>query len=121
MIGQTWEVIGLEKHHPPQLHGIEVGQATLAAVLMYKRLYEKTDDEKIKALIEPYLPAFDKALQLQKAIHIPFAVHDRQEFLDGIYRGRTFRERYTLLQYLYDRNLLEEYAEFAYDATMALE
>jgi hypothetical protein len=41
--------------------------------------------------------------------------------LDGVYRGRTFRERYTLLQYLYDRGLLEEYAEYSFDATMALE
>ena len=57
----------------------------------------------------------------QKAIHIPFAVHDRQEFLDGIYRGRTFRERYTLLQYLYDRDLLEKYAEWSYEKAMELE
>ena len=121
MIGQTWEVIGLELGHAPQLHGIEVGQATFTAILMYKRLYETTEDERIKALVAPYLPAFDKVIELQKSIHIPFAVHDKQEFLDGIYRGRTFRERYTLLQYLYDRGLLEEYAEYSFDATMALE
>lgn len=121
MIGQTWEVIGLEKEHPPQLHGIEVGQATFTAILMYKRLYETTTDKKIKALIAPYLPAFDRVIELQKKIHIPFAVHDKQEFLDGVYRGRTFRERYTLLQYLYDRDLLEEYAQWAFDKTMELE
>jgi hypothetical protein len=35
-----------------------------------------------------------------------------------VLRGRTFRDRYTILQYLYDQGKLEEYAEAAYDAVM---
>lgn len=120
MIGQTWEVIGLENKHTPQLHGIEVGQATFVAIVMYKRLYETTTDMQIKNLIEPYVPAFDRVIELQKKIHIPFTVSECKMFLDGIYRGRTFRERYTLLQYLYDLDLLREYAEYSFEETMKL-
>ena len=39
--------------------------------------------------------------------------------MEGVRRGRTFRVRYTLLQYLYDRGLLEDYAATAYEEIMA--
>ena len=118
MVGQTWEIMDIEKGKVPNLHGIEVGEATFMAIVMYKRLYQKTEDMWLKGLIEKYLPAFDKILELQKIIKIPFTVTDKDKFLEGIYRGRTFRERYTLLQYLFDRGELEEYAQACYEETM---
>ncbi len=118
MIGQTWEVMDIEKGKPPHLHGIEVGEATFVAIVMYQKLYEETDDAWIKETIEKYLPAFEMILNLQKEIKIPFTVTNREKFVEGILRGRTFRVRYTLLQYLYDKGKLEEYAEYAYDKTM---
>ena len=118
MVGQTWEIMDIEKGKVPNLHGIEVGEATFMAIVMYKRLYQKTEDMWLKGLIEKYLPAFDKILELQKIIKIPFTVTDKDKFLEGIYRGRTFRVRYTLLQYLYDRGELEEYAQECYEETM---
>lgn len=118
MVGQTWEIMDIEKGKAPNLHGIEVGEATFAAIVMYMELYRRTVDEWLKSLIGKYIPAFNKILELQKVIKLPFTVTDKKEFIEGIIRGRTFRERYTLLQYLYDRNLLEEYAEFAYEETM---
>ena len=118
MIGQTWEIMDIEKGKRPNLHGIEVGEATFAAIVMYKELYRNTDDQWLKSLIEKYLPAFNTILELQKTIKLPFTVTGKKEFTEGVLRGRTFRERYTLLQYLYDRNQLEKYAEFAYDETM---
>ena len=118
MVGQTWEIMDIEKGKTPNLHGVEVGEATFAAIVMYKELYERTDDAWLKELIGKYIPSFDKVLELQKIIKIPFTVKDKDKFLEGIHRGRTFRERYTLLQYLYDRDLLDEYAENAYEKTM---
>ena len=56
--------------------------------------------------------------QLQKVLKLPFTVTDRARFVEGVLRGRTFRERYTILQYLYDRGKLEEYAEAVYDTVM---
>ena len=72
----------------------------------------------LKALIEKYLPHFDAICALQEAIHIPYAVTDKDIFTEGVLRGRTFRVRYTVLQYLYDKGLLEEYTEYAYGETM---
>ncbi len=118
MIGQTWEIMDVECGKVPNLHGIEVGEATFAAIVMFKELYRRTDDSHIKALIGKYLPDFEKILELQKIIKIPFTVKDKDRFVEGVLRGRTFRERYTLLQYLFDRGELEEYADFAYGETM---
>jgi len=114
MVGQTWEVIGLEEHHKPQLHGVEVGQATFTAISIFRKLYRETDDKTLKAFIGKYLPAFDRICELQKVIKIPFTVQDKKMYIDGILRGRTFRVRYTVLQYLYEQGKLEEYAEAAY-------
>ncbi|MBR5307303.1 MAG: sn-glycerol-1-phosphate dehydrogenase [Clostridia bacterium] len=119
MVGQTWEVMDVEKGKTPQLHGIEVGEATFMAMLMYKKLYEDDRcDSWLRELIEKYIPAFDKVLELQKIIKIPFTVTDKEKFVEGIMRGRTFRVRYTLLQYLFDKGMLEEYADSIYDETM---
>ena len=118
MIGQTWEIMDLEKGKTPNLHGIEVGEATFVAMVMYKKLWEETDDEELKKLIDKYLPEFNKIFELQKELKIPFTVTDRKAFCEGVVRGRTFRERYTLLQYLYDNNMLDEYIEYAFEETM---
>ncbi len=118
MIGQTWEIMDLEKGKVPNLHGIEVGEATFAAIVMYKKIYEETGEQWLKDIIEKYLPAFEKILELQKKIKIPFTVTNKESFVKGVLRGRTFRIRYTLLQYLYDLGKLEEYAEYAFDETM---
>ncbi len=118
MIGQTWEVMDLEKGKTPNLHGIEVGEATIAAILLYQRIYRETDEMWLKELIRPYLPAFERVLALQAELKIPFTVMHKAEFVEGVLRGRTFRERYTLLQYLYDKGLLSEYAEWAFDECM---
>jgi glycerol dehydrogenase-like iron-containing ADH family enzyme len=121
MIGQTWEIMDLENHRPNHLHGIEVGEATFTAISMFRRLYTESPDSKIKALIERFLPFFENVCDLQRTLHLPFAVTDKRIFTEGVLRGRTFRERYTLLQYLYDRGQLEDYAESAYTETMDMQ
>lgn len=119
MIGQTWEVMDVEEGKVPNLHGIEVGEGTFTAVEMFRKLYRETGDEKLKGLIGKYLPAFDRLEELQKTLKLPFTVTDHDRFIEGVLRGRTFRDRYTILQYLYDQGKLEEYAEAAYEAVMA--
>ena len=118
MIAQTWEVMDVEDGHVPNLHGIEVGEGTFAAMEIFRKLHRETHDKGMKGLIEKYLPAFDRLEALQKTLKLPFTVTDRERFVDGVLRGRTFRDRYTVLQYLYDLGRLEEYAEAAYDAMM---
>jgi len=118
MIGQTWEVMDVEEGKTPNLHGIEVGEGTFTAIELFRRLYGETKDAGLKGLIEKYLPAFDRIEQLQKKLQIPFTVTDKQRYIQGILRGRTFRDRYTILQYLYDLGKLEEYAEQVYEPVM---
>jgi glycerol-1-phosphate dehydrogenase [NAD(P)+] len=114
MIGQTWEIMDLEAGRELRLHGHDVGAATFVAISMYKKLYRETDDKRIKMLVEKYLPAFEKIEDLQKKIQLPITVKEHDKFTEGCLRGRTFRERYTLLEYLYQRGMLEEYIEAAY-------
>ena len=118
MIGQTWEVMDVEEGKVPNLHGIEVGEGVFTAMEIFRRLYGEIEEGTVKNLIEKYLPAFDKIEALQKVLKLPFTVTDRARFVEGVLRGRTFRERYTILQYLYDRGKLEEYAEAVYDTVM---
>ena len=118
MIGQTWEVMDVEEGKVPNLHGIEVGEGTFTAVEIFRKLYAETGDGKMKQLIGKYLPAFDRLEALQKTLKLPFTVTDRNRFIEGVLRGRTFRDRYTILQYLYEAGKLEEYAAAAYDAVM---
>lgn len=118
MVGQTWEVMDVEEGKVPNLHGIEVGEATFVAIEMFRLLYNETDDAHLRSLIEKYLPAFDRIEALQKKLHLPFTVVDKDRFVEGILRGRTFRVRYTILQYLYDIGKLESYAERVFDIVM---
>ncbi len=115
MIGQTWEIMDLESGRELQLHGHDVGAATFVAISMYKKLYNETDDIEIKTLIEKYLPDFERIEVLQKTLQIPMTAKERNKFTEGCLRGRTFRERYTLLEYLYQKGKLEEYIESAYE------
>lgn len=119
MIGQTWEVMDVEEGKNPNLHGIEVCEGTFAAVEIFRKLYRETDDAALKGLIEKYLPAFDRLEKLQQVLRIPFTVVNHDRFIEGVLRGRTFRDRYTVLQYLYDIGKLEEYAEAAWTEVMA--
>ena len=118
MIGQTWEVMDVEEGKVPNLHGIEVGEGTFTAIELFRRLHRETDDELLRSLIGKYLPAFDRLEALQKTLKLPFTVTDRDRFVQGILRGRTFRDRYTVLQYLYDKGMLEEYANDVYRTVM---
>ena len=86
MIGQTWEVIDLENGRCPHLHGVDVGQATFVAMIMYMKLYEETKDHDVKGLIEKYIPFFSKVFEVQKELKLPFMVnYQRENFQSQIY------------------------------------
>ena len=118
MIAQTWEIMDVQAGRLPYLHGIEVGCATFEVMEIFRRVYREIDDPRIRPLIEKYLPKFDELEQMQKRIHLPFTQTDHDVIIEGTLRGRTFRDRYTILQYLYDKGLLEDYAESAYKDMM---
>ena len=121
MVGQTWETMDVEEGKLPNSHGIECGEAALMAMAMFRRLHRETEDAGLKAMIAEFLPLFDEVRAMQRVVKMPFTVTDKQRFVEGVLRGRTFRVRYTLLQYLYDRGLLEDYAASAFDEIMAMD
>lgn len=113
IIAHAWELKSVENGEKPNLHGIEVCQATRLVAEMYRLLYKETEDIHLKELIEKYLPYFDAVDKFCIDMNMPNAVNDYETITDGIYRSLTLRDRYTILFYLRDKGLFEKYAEYA--------
>ena len=115
IVAHAWELFDVERGHTPHLHGLEVCEATRLIALMYQMLYRETDDNRLKALIEPYLPYFDAIEEFCKQMKMPPTVTDRETMLAGIRRALVMRDRYTILFYLRDKGMLDDYASRAVD------
>lgn len=115
IVSHAWELYTLEEGKLPNLHGLEVCQATRLIAIMYQMLYAETDDEAVRTLIAPYLPYFDAVERFCTEMKMPNPIKDKQRMYDGIMRALPMRNRYTILFYLNDRGLLEDYARRAVD------
>ncbi len=115
IIGHAWELYDVENGLTPHLHGLEVCQATRIVIHMYRRLLRETNDAHLKELITKYLPYFDAVEEFCVKMNMPCVTLDRDQILKGIHKGLILRDRYTILFYLRDRNLFEDYAEYATD------
>ncbi len=113
IIAHAWELESVENGQKPNLHGLEVCEGTRIVAEMYKKLYRETDDVHLKSLIEKYLPYFDKVEAFCEKMKMPNVTTDYDTILRGIHRALGLRDRYTVLFYLRDRGLFEEYAESA--------
>lgn len=115
IIAHAWEIEDVEKGEKPNLHGLEVCEATRIVVYMYRLLLEETNDEHLRTLITRYLPYFDKVEKFCREMDMPNVTTDREKIVRSVYRALTMRDRYTILFYLRDRGLLERYTEYAAD------
>jgi glycerol-1-phosphate dehydrogenase [NAD(P)+] len=115
IVAHAWEVFDIEAGRPPNLHGLEVCEATRLIAIMYKLLLEETDDAHLKELITRYLPYFDAVEEFCVKMKVPSPVVDREEILRGIHRALGMRNRYTILFYLRDLGRLDDYAVRATD------
>lgn len=120
IIAHAWELYDVEHGNPPHLHGLEVCEATRLVAIMYKTLYERTEDKHLKELIEKYLPYFDAVEEFCVKMQVPPTVTDRQVIIDGIHRALIMRDRYTILFYLRDKGELDWYAEKATDELLKI-
>ncbi len=111
IVAHAWELFDIEEGRKPNLHGLEVVEATRLVALMYKLVYNDTQDEKIKALIEKYIPYFDNVEKFCVDMEVPLVVTDKDTMIAGFKRAVTMRDRYTILFYLRDRGILDEYIE----------
>ncbi len=115
IIGHAWELEDVENGRKPSLHGLEVCEATRIVAEIYTLLYNETSDMHLKALIEKYIPYFKKVEEFCIKMNVPSPVKDRERILKSIDRALVLRDRYTVLFYLRDRNLLKDYAVRATD------
>ena len=113
IIAHSWELDCVERGEKPNLHGLEVSEATLLVAYMYRLLYAETEDMHLKTLIEKYLPYFDSVEKFCRQMKLPLPVTRPDEMLAGIRRAVHLRDRYTILFYLRDQRALERYAEYA--------
>lgn len=120
IIAHAWELYDIENGISPNLHGLEVCEATRLVAIMYKMLYEETDDGGVKSLIERYIPYFDAVEEFCTKMKMPPTVTDREVIINGVKRALNMRDRYTILFYLRDINKLDEYTERAADKLLLL-
>ena len=76
-------------------------------------LYSETDDSHLKSLIEKYLPYFEEVERFCDKMNVPNVTVDPEAIRRAILRALKMRDRYTILFYLNDRGLLEEYTDRA--------
>ena len=120
IVAHAWELHDVEQGNRPNLHGLEVCEATRLIAIMYKMLREDTDDEHVKELIDKYIPYFDAVEEFCVKMQVPPTVTDRDVIVNGIKRALVMRDRYTILFYLRDHGKFEEYAEKAADKLLEL-
>ena len=118
IVAHAWELFDVEQGNPPHLHGLEVCEATRLIAILYQMLYQETDDTHLKALIEKYLPYFEAVEEFCKKMKMPPTVREKETILAGIKRALIMRDRYTILFYLRDKGILDDYAERAADALL---
>ena len=120
IVAHAWELFDVEAGNAPNLHGLEVCEATRLIAIMYQMLYEETADAHLKSLIEKYLPYFQAVEEFCIKMKVPPTVTDREMILAGIRRALILRDRYTVLFYLRDMGKIEEYAQKATDKLLAV-
>lgn len=120
IIAHAWELFDIERGEKPHLHGLEVCEATRLVAILYRMLYAESDDARLLSLIEGYLPYFDAVEEFCVKMKVPPTVTDRETILAGIKRALVMRDRYTVLFYLRDRGLLDDYAERATERLLQL-
>lgn len=109
IIAHAWELYDIENGNPPALHGLYVCEASRLVAAIFRRLLSETKDSHLKSLISKYIRRFDAMDEFCKKVNIPCPIKEKETILSGIYRALTLRDRYTVLFYLRDNGLFEEY------------
>ena len=96
-------------------HGVKVGLGCLVSIALYKAAL--SDGAKELSVVETQIQALPEVEQLQeiyKKIGLPTRFSQigvgRVLLEETIENANTVRERYTILRYLHDKNLLRSYA-----------
>ena len=115
IVAHAWELSDVEAGNVPNLHGLEVCEATRLIANMYRILLEETNDAHLKELITRYIPYFDAIEDFCAKMKVPPTVTDREAILQSVKRALGMRDRYTILFYLRDLGKLDDYTVRATD------
>lgn len=118
IVAHAWELFDVEAGARPHLHGLEVCEGTRLIAIMYEMLCRETEDAHLRALIEKYLPYFDAVEEFCLKMKMPPTVTDRELIAKGLRRALILRDRYTILFYLRDHGLFDDYVERATEALL---
>ncbi len=118
IIAHAWELYDIENGNPPALHGLYVCEASRLVAAVFRRLLSETRDARLKSLITKYIRRFDAMDEFCKKANIPSPIKEKEAILFGIRKALTLRDRYTVLFYLRDNGLFEEYASRATEALL---
>lgn len=120
IVAHAWELFDVEAGNHPHLHGLEVCEATRLIAIMYEMLYRETSDAHLRALIEKYLPYFSAIEDFCIKMKMPPTVTDGETIAAGLRRALILRDRYTILFYLRDQGMFDDYVERATEALLKI-
>lgn len=113
IVAHTWELQDVKAGRTPNLHGLEVCEATRLIADMYLTLRDETDDAHLKALIDAYAPYFARVETFCAENRVPAPVRDETRIRDSVRAALNLRKRYTILYCLEENGQLDRYAALA--------
>ena len=132
-LSHFWEMRFLRERRRPLLHGTKVGVGTVLSIRMAEKLLEertaKKNDpaehakrltviqsrwEELKAVMRENLPSSEKVMELLRTLGGPVSPEEigvePSLVKEAVLLAKELRNRYTILQLLWDLGLLEEFA-----------
>ena len=130
-----WEMTALMEGRMPANHGTQVGVGMILAMRLYHKLAKEQPDfeendiakrdrrlavirdnwKKIQEMIEENLPETEEMIDLLRSLNAPVEPEDMgvtaQRACEAVEVAKEVRDRYTLLQLLWDLGLAAQYAE----------
>ncbi len=113
IVSHVWELSDVAEGKKPNLHGLEVCEATRLISEMYLLLLKETEDEHLKSLISKYTGYFEAVEKFCTDMNVPSPVKSYDKLVASVLTALKLRDRYTILFYLDKRGELRRYAETA--------
>lgn len=119
IVAHAWELEDVEMGKKPNLHGLEVCEATRLIADMYMLLYQETDDQHLKDLISKYIGYFEEIEKFCADMKVPSPINDVDRIVKSVLKALKMRDRYTILFYLDKKGELERYARICAEKLVA--
>ncbi|MBQ4543349.1 MAG: sn-glycerol-1-phosphate dehydrogenase [Clostridia bacterium] len=110
IVAHAWELEDVKEGKKPNLHGLEVCEATRLIADMYLMLMEETEDQHLKNLISKYTGYFEAVEKFCVEMKVPSPADDVDKIVNSVLKALKMRDRYTILFYLDKTGQLERYA-----------